>query len=123
MSSTPFPQGMPDLSGIDMNGLLAQAAAMQQQMVNAEAELAAKTFTGTAGGDLVEATITGKGELTRVVIKPEACDPEDTESLGDLIVAAVRAAQHQQEVAAQTSMSPLASMAEQMKGGLGGFGL
>ena len=45
---------------------------------------------GTAGGDLVTVTITGAGELVGLVIKPEAVDPEDTETLADLILAAVR---------------------------------
>lgn len=79
-----FPDGM------DISGLLAQAQAMQDQMVRAQEELANTRVQGSAGGDLVEVELSGTGELLNVVIKPEACDPEDTESLGDLIVAAVR---------------------------------
>ena len=121
MTQNPFPGEMPDLSGIDMGGLLAQAQAMQQQLANAEAELETKTFTGSAGGDLVEATVNGAGELLSVIFKPEACDPEDTESMGDLVVAAVHAAQHQRNVAAQTTLSPFTQMASQLSDGLGGF--
>lgn len=116
-TSSPFPSGMPDFSGFDMGGLLAQAQAMQSQFQRAQEELAAATFTGTAGGDLVEATVSGTGELLGLVIKPEACDPEDTETLADLIIAAQRAAQHQAEVAAQTQLGPMAQGLE----GLGGF--
>lgn len=76
--------------GLDMNGLLAQAQAMQAQFQAAQDELAAETFAGTAGGGLVEATMNGSGVLVGLVIKPEAVDPDDTESLADLIVAAVR---------------------------------
>lgn len=80
--------------GMDMNMLLQQAQQMQAQMQQAQEELANSEFTGSAGGDLVSATLSGTGELKALTIKPEACDPEDTESLADLIVAAVRDAQH-----------------------------
>lgn len=90
-----FPEGM------DMSGLLAQAQAMQAQLQQAQQELASSTFTGSAGGGLVEATVRGTGELVGLTIKPEACDPEDTESLADLVIAAVRdAASQAQEKAA-----------------------
>ena len=45
-----------DPAACDLQGLMAQAQAMQDQLEQAQAELAAKTVTGTAGGDLVEAT-------------------------------------------------------------------
>lgn len=96
-----------DPGGIDLQGLMAQAQAMQNQLEQAQAELAAKTVTGTAGGDLVEATLTGTGELVGLVIKPEACDPDDTETLADLIIAAVRDANHQATALAQATMPPI----------------
>lgn len=96
-----------DQGGFDLQGLLSQAQAMQDQLEQAQAELAAKTVTGTAGGDLVEATLTGTGELVALKIKPEACDPEDTETLADLIVAAVRDANHQAMALAQATMPPM----------------
>lgn len=84
------PEGGFDMSGLDMSGLLAQAQAVQAQLTQAQAELAASTFGGSAGGGLVSATVSGAGELQSLTIKPEAVDPEDTETLADLIVAAVR---------------------------------
>ncbi len=102
-------------SAPDMSGMLAQVQAMQTQLMQAQQELAETEITGTAGGDLVSATISGTGELLGLSIKPEACDPEDTESLADLIVAAVRDANHQQQAVAAAKMGPLA-------GGLGGLG-
>ena len=90
--------------GFDMNALLAQAQAMQAQVQNAQAELASKTVTGSAGGDLVRVTMTGAGELTEVHIDPEAVDPDDTETLGDLIVAAVRDASNQVQALASAAM-------------------
>lgn len=79
-----FPEGM------DMSALLAQAQEMQNQLTQAQEELANATFTGTAGGGLVEAVITGTSELVGLTIKPEAVDVDDLESLSDLIIAAVR---------------------------------
>ena len=90
--------------GFDMNSLLAQAQAMQAQMQNAQAELATKTVTGSAGGDLVRVTMTGSGELTEVLIDPKAVDPDDTETLGDLVVAAVRDANNQVQALAAAAM-------------------
>ena len=94
-----FPEG-----GFDVQGLLAQAQAMQEQLQNAQAALADERVTGTAGGDLVEVTLTGTGEVVSVVIKPEACDPEDAETLGDLVVAAIRDASHQVQELAQSAL-------------------
>lgn len=98
----------------DMNGLLAQAQAMQAQLADAQTQLAASSFTGTAGGDLVTATISGDGQLTSLVIKPEAVDPDDTESLADLVIAAVRAANSQLQAKAAAIMPQVPGM-----GGLG----
>ena len=96
-----------DPGGFDLQGLMAQAQAMQDQLEQAQAALAETTVKGTAGGDLVEATLTGTGELVGLVIKPEACDPDDTETLADLIVAAVRDANHQAMALAQAAMPPM----------------
>ncbi len=102
--------------GGDMSGLLAQAQAMQAQLVAAQQELAEATVEGSSGGDVVTATVTGAGELVGLVIKPEAVDPEDTETLADLVLAAVRDANHQAQALAASKLGPLA-------GGLGGGGL
>ena len=96
-----------DPSGFDLEGLLAQAQAMQDQLERAQAELADHQVTGSAGGDLVEATVSGTGELLALVIKPEACDPTDTESLADLVVAAVRDATNKAMSLAQAIMPPM----------------
>ena len=97
----------------DMSGFLAQAQAMQQQLLAAQQELAETEVQGTAGGDLVTATVTGAGELVGLTIKPEAVDADDTETLADLVVAAVRDANHQAQALASSKLGPLA-------GGLGG---
>ena len=60
--------------------------------------------TGSAGGDLVEVTMSGTQELLDVRIKPEACDPDDVETLEDLVLAACRDAAHQAQTLAQASL-------------------
>ena len=105
------PQGQPN-----MQQLMKQAQKMQQQMMEAQARLGEAEVTGTAGGGLVTATVTGTGDVLSIKIDPKAVDPDDVESLEDLVVAAIRdAATNAQELQAST-MGPLT-------GGLGGLGL
>jgi len=104
----PFGEG-----GFDMNSLLQQAQQMQQQMIDAQAELADATVTGTVGDGLVSVTLNGTGELVGVSIKRGSFDPDDTEDLEDLIVAAYRDAKGQADAMASEKLGPLA-------GGLGG---
>ena len=101
--------------GFDMSNLLAQAQAMQNQLMEAQADLEGQEIEGSAGGGLVTALVSGTGELLSLNIKPEAVDPDDTETLADLIVAAVRDASENAKEAAAAAMGPLA-------GGLPGFG-
>jgi DNA-binding YbaB/EbfC family protein len=101
-----FPEG-------DMSAFLAQAQAMQEQLLQAQEEMANSRFEGTAGGGLVTATVTGSGELVGLAISSEAVDPEDTETLADLVLAAVRDANHKAQTIAASKLGPLA-------GGLGG---
>ncbi len=99
-----------------MQQLMKQAQKMQQQMLAAQEELAATEVQGTAGGGLVTAVVTGSGEVLSVKIDPKAVDPDDVESLEDLVVAAIRDASANAQELQQTTMGPLA-------GGLGGLGL
>jgi len=105
------PGGMPD-----MQQILQQAQAMQQQLMSAQQELADAEVTGTAGGGLVSAVVTGGGELRSLTIDPKVVDPDDVETLADLVVAAVRDANAKAQGLAAQKMGPLA-------GGLGGLGL
>jgi len=73
-----------------MAALLAQAQQMQQQLADAQDELARTQVQGSAGGGLVKATVSGAGEVLALEIAPAACDPADTESLADLVIAAIR---------------------------------
>ena len=93
----------------DMQALMKQAAQMQSQMQQAQAELAEKTYVGTAGGGVVKATVKGSLELVSVEFDPSVLDPEDPELVGDLVVAAVN----------QATQAATDEAAEAM-GGLGG---
>ncbi|MEV7286963.1 YbaB/EbfC family nucleoid-associated protein [Streptomyces sp. NPDC093252] len=97
----------------NMQQLLQQAQKMQQDLAQAQEELARTEVDGQSGGGLVKATVTGAGELRGLVIDPKAVDPEDTETLADLIVAAVHAANDNAQALQQQKLGPLAQ-------GLGG---
>jgi DNA-binding YbaB/EbfC family protein len=90
-----------------MQQLMKQAQQMQQQLMDAQAELAELEVEGHAGGGLVRATMNGSGELKSLVIDPKAIDPDDVETLQDLVVAAVRDAARAAAELAQDKMGPL----------------
>ena len=111
MSQSPFGEG-----GFDLSSMLEQAQQMQQQLMDAQAELAATTVTGTAGG--VTVTLDGTGELTGVLFAPDSVavgDPEALTDLGDLVVAAFRDAKTKTDALAAEKLGPLTA-------GLGGPG-
>src|SRR4051812_35439139 len=91
----------------NMQELMKQAQQMQQQLMSAQAELADLEVDGHAGGGLVRATMTGAGELKALVIDPKAVDPDDVETLQDLIVAAVRDGARAVADVTQEKMGPL----------------
>jgi hypothetical protein len=92
----------------NMQQLMQQAQQMQQQLMDAQAELADLEVEGHAGGGLVRATMTGSGELRTLVIDPKAVDPDDVETLQDLIVAAIRDAARAASDLTEEKMGPLA---------------
>ncbi len=96
-----------DPSGFDLQGLLSQAQAMQDQLERAQSDLATMSLTGSAGGGLVTATVSGTGELIGLSISPEVCDPSDTEMLADLVLAAVRDATTKAMDVARATMPPI----------------
>ena len=69
--------------------MMAQLRKMQEQMAKAQEELANTTVTGTAGGELVTIEMTGEFRVTSVRIKKDAADPDDLETLEDLVVVAM----------------------------------
>ena len=86
---------------------------MQRQMEENQKALEEKEFTAAAGGGAVEITVSGKREVTKVHIEPEAVDPKDVEMLEDLIMAAANEALRKVDEESAAVMS-------KMTGGLGG---
>ncbi len=72
----------------NLDQMLKQAQAMQAKMAELQAQLDAAEITGSAGGDLVEVTLSGKGEMRRVRIDPSLVQGSETEVIEDLVVAA-----------------------------------
>lgn len=107
--------------GPDMNALLQQAQQMQAQLAEAQQEIAASTVDGKAGGGLVTVSMRGTGEVTGVTIDPKVVDPEDIETLQDLLVGAFGDAHTKVQELAESRLGPLASGGGlgDMMGGLG----
>ena len=77
---------------MDMDKLLQQAQQMQDQVEKAQEEIANETVEGTAGGGAVTVKATGAGKIIEIKIAKEAIDPNDPETLEDLVLAAVNSA-------------------------------
>ena len=98
-------RGMP--GGMNQSAMLKQAQKMQQEMLRMQEEQENKTFSATAGGGMVSATVNGKHEVLNLTIKPEAVDPDDVEMLQDTIIAAVNEAMRNADSDASNTMSRL----------------
>jgi nucleoid-associated protein EbfC len=108
-----------------MQQLLAAAAAMQSQLMNAQQELAEAEVEGTAGGGLVVATVNGQGELVDLSIDPAAIDAADSaesaQTIADLVLAAYRDACRAVDELQQQTMAPFAGLGGSGVGGLPGI--
>ncbi len=76
----------------NMQSMLKQAQKMQEDMAAKQAELEEKEYEASAGGGVVSVKMNGKKEVLSVKIDPEVIDPDDAETLEDLVVAAVNEA-------------------------------
>ena len=97
--------GFPGGGGMNMNNLMKQAQKMQRQMEEASKELEESEVSATAGGGVVEVTVSGKKEITGIKLDEEVVDPDDIETLEDLIMAAANEALRKMEEMSQASMS------------------
>lgn len=104
--------------GLDMQSILAQAQEMQLQLQQAQKEILQTAIVGEAGNGLVKVTMTGGGEVQDVQIDPQLIDPEDVDSLQDLIVGAFNDAHAKAGQLAEDKMGPLS---QGMSGGLEGL--
>jgi DNA-binding YbaB/EbfC family protein len=81
----------------NMQAMLRQAQKMQEDMQALQEELDAKEYDVSAGGGMVNVKINGKKEILNIDIKPDIVDPDDIETLSDILVAAVNQALRQVE--------------------------
>ncbi|MBU6429305.1 MAG: YbaB/EbfC family nucleoid-associated protein [Cyanobacteria bacterium REEB65] len=102
-----FPGG--SMGGMDMQKMMRQAQKMQEDLAKAQEDLGNRTVEGSAGGGAVTVTANGHREVTGIRIQAAAVDPDDVETLEDLVLAAVRDAQ-----------SKAAQLAQQELGGIAG---
>jgi DNA-binding YbaB/EbfC family protein len=105
--------GPPVPGGGNMGGMMQQIQKMQQDMMEAQEQLADETVEVTAGGGMVKIVITGHQRIQSIELKPEVVDPDDLEMLQDLLVAAVNQAVEQSQAMA----------AERLEGLTGGLNL
>ena len=90
-----IPKGMGGAG--NMQAMLRQAQKMQEDMATLQAELDEKVYDVSAGGGMVKVSINGKKEILAIDIKPDIVDPDDIETLQDILVAAVNQAISQVE--------------------------
>ncbi len=98
-------RGMP--GGMNQAAMMKQVQKMQQDMLRMQEEMEAKTYSATAGGGMVKATVNGKHELVDMEINPEAVDPDDVEMLQDMVIAAVNEAMRSADTDSANNMSRL----------------
>jgi nucleoid-associated protein EbfC len=89
---------------LDINKLMQQAQQMQQQMAEAQEQLATETVEASAGGGLVTVRASGNGEILAIKIDPKAIDPDDPELLEDVVLAAVNEALRSAQSLAQSKL-------------------
>ena len=101
---------------MDMNKMLQQVQQMQDQMARAQEELAKETVEASVGGGMVTVKATGAGEIVAIKIAAEVIDPDDPETLEDLVLAGVNEALRNAHELMQSKLGGAV-------GGLGGLGL
>ncbi len=101
--------------GGQQGGMMQQLKRMQEQLAQAQAQLAEETVTATVGGGAIKITMTGDQQCKAVEIDPEFLKDADTEMLQDMVLTAVNLALDKSRERQSEVMGPLA-------GGLGGLG-
>ena len=100
----------------NMQAMLKQAQKMQEDMANLQAELEEKEYEVSAGGGVVKVKINGRREILSIDIAPEIVDPDDIETLSDIMVAAVNEAIKKVNTDSDAEM-------QKVTGAMGGFGM
>ena len=93
--------------GPSMNDMLKQAQKMQEDMANLQAELEEREYDISAGGGAVKIKINGKKEIVNIDIAPEIVDPDDVETLSDILTAGINEAIKRVEETSQREMEKI----------------
>ena len=101
---------------MDVNKMMQQVQQMQAEMVKAHEELANERVEASAGGGMVTVTASGSGKIVDIKISPEAIDPDDPETLQEIILAGVNQALTNAQELAESKLGDVG-------GGLKGLGL
>jgi nucleoid-associated protein EbfC len=101
---------------MDVNKMMQQVQQMQAEMLKAQEELAGERVEASVGGGMVTVTASGSGEIVGIKISAEAIDPDDPETLEDLVLAGVNQALKNAQDLAQSKLGDVS-------GGLKGLGL
>ena len=104
-----------------LQAALVQAHMMQHKLMEAQQQIAATQVSGQAGGGLVEVTLTGTGEIVGIRIDPQVVNPDDVETLQDLVVGALTNAAENMRETVKDILGPLAAAAEQQQPGQPGY--
>jgi nucleoid-associated protein EbfC len=99
-----------------VNKMMQQVQQMQAEMAKAQEELANERVEASVGGGMVTVTASGAGDVVGIKISPEAIDPDDPETLEDLVLAGVNEALRNAQELAQSKLGGAV-------GGLKGLGL
>jgi DNA-binding YbaB/EbfC family protein len=87
--------------------MMAQVRKMQQEMTRVQEELANTIVEGASGGGAVTVAVNGDFKVTKVMLKPEAVDPDDIETLEDLLVVALNDALGKVQALSSSKMGAL----------------
>ncbi len=93
--------------GLNMQGLMKQAQKMQEKIQKAQDEMKDKTVECTVGGGIIKVVFNGSQEMLSIEIDKEAVDPEDVETLQDLVLSAVNAGLNKSKEMVQEEMGAI----------------
>ena len=91
----------------DMNAMIRQAQKMQENMQAMQADLEQREYEISAGGGVVTVKINGKREILAMNITPEIVDPDDVETLSDILIAAVNEAIKKVDTVSEEEMAKI----------------
>ena len=97
----------PKMGGQNINAMIQQAQKMQEDMAEKQAELEAREYEISAGGGAVTIKINGKKQILALDIQPDIVDPDDIETLSDVLIAAVNEAIKRVEDTAAAEMEQI----------------